>query len=160
MLNLTVGIHEITLFIEDSEGNESENDSKVIVRGSGTPVISRLVPRVGSTAGGEDLIIIGQHFAGTTGVSFGTTFLNGTDIQVLNDTAIAVVTPLSNLALRVDVNVINDNIMDSVSRSSSYRYVLNGVQIDFRGINLIENFFQPVTVEFGPDRALCAYCFK
>lgn len=158
VLNLTVGVHDVTLHITDAGGNEDFNDCKVVVRGSGIPVISTLIPVAGSTTGGEDLTIFGQHFTGATAVRFGEYYLNGTEVRVLNDTAITLVTPQNGFSGTVDVVVINDNLENAESRPRPFQYMLNGVEIDFNTIYLDSGFIaKPVAVEFGPNRILCEF---
>jgi hypothetical protein len=55
------------------------------------PAITSLSPNTGPTSGGTTVTITGTHFTGATEVVFGT--VAGTDLTVVNDTTITVVSP-------------------------------------------------------------------
>jgi hypothetical protein len=72
------------------------------------PVISAIVPDWGPLAGGTEVTITGSGFSagGTPTVTFGDN--DGTDVNVVSDTELTVVTPNGPHA-QVDVTVSNDN---------------------------------------------------
>jgi IPT/TIG domain-containing protein len=74
--NLTTGQYSATIKFTSNGGNASA-DVKLIVVSTPTPengpVVTRISPKSGPTAGGTSIIITGTGFTGATGVSFGST---------------------------------------------------------------------------------------
>jgi IPT/TIG domain/Malectin domain len=150
-LDLTVGVHQITLYIRDSNGNEAEDTTTVTVFPSEYPSILSLSVNSGGTAGGTEVIITGSGFASATTVQFGVVQLIGGGFTILSNTAIRVVSPASAVAVPVPISV-----KTTVGESTPVLFTYVGsVQIGFAS-GKIADVQQPTSIAFGPDGKL--YC--
>jgi hypothetical protein len=84
-----------------------------------SPVITRVKPAKGSTAGGNTVTITGSYFGGTSAVKFGTTA--ATSFTVVSNTKITAVAP-SHTAGTVDIRITNPYGTSATSTSTKYKY--------------------------------------
>ena len=83
------------------------------------PSVSGLSPATGTTAGGTSVVILGSHFTGATGVSFGS--LAASSFTVNSDTSITAIVPPA-AAATVDVTVTTFAGTSSTSSADHYVY--------------------------------------
>ena len=84
------------------------------------PVITKIKPAKGSTAGGNTVTITGTYFGGTTAVKFGTTA--ATSFTVVSNAKITAVVP-AHASGTVDVRITNPYATSAISASDKYKFL-------------------------------------
>jgi Malectin domain/IPT/TIG domain len=147
-----VGVHTISLTIKDDGGNTDTESTTVSINPFGFPAITSLIPSSGNLTGQYPLMIMGSGFNYTSSqikVMFGTTELTGSQITIINQTAISIVTPSNLLAQAVDVT-IQTPLGTSVPSTFSF---IGSIPLQWQEFKLLD-FFQPTVGRFGPDSKL------
>jgi hypothetical protein len=115
------GTIDITVTTADGTSATSSADHFTYTNVSGSaPTVTAVSPSSGSTAGGMSVTITGTNFAGTTGVSFGTTAASS---FVVNSTAqITAVVPAKS-AGTYDITVTTNNGTSATSSVDQFTYL-------------------------------------
>ena len=86
------------------------------------PIVTAISPTSGRTLGGETVTVSGTGFTGTTKVTLGS--IPATNLTVVNDTTITVVTPPQTSGGAVDVMVTTPAGSSQTSPADKYTYVV------------------------------------
>jgi len=151
-LTLPVGEHAISVTVIDDQGNESTEATVATVMPFGYPAVTSVSPSTGSIVGGDTVTITGSGFnylPSQITVHFGLADLTGSDIEIVDQFTINVLSPPTVVGAPVQVSVETPL---AESNAESFTYVA-GVPILFNS-SLLSEFDSPTVVKFGPDRNL------
>ncbi len=119
--NLTAGQHSATINFTSNGGNASA-DVTLIVLSTPTPengpMVTRISPKSGPTAGGTSITITGAGFTCATGVSFGS--MAATNFTIVSDTQITVTSPTGSGIVDVTVTIPGSTSVSSQADQFSY----------------------------------------
>jgi IPT/TIG domain len=152
----TVGVHYITLVVEDSGGQLSTDSTTVTVLPATTPDIADLIPNAGDIVGGYAVEIVGSGFdsvdpANIT-VNFNGVPLTGTQILSIDSNTIIVMAPPTTLPMTAPVTVSTPT---ATSAPKAFTYTDSSLpNVTFTQGNVFEGIEGPTAVAFGPDRKL------
>lgn len=153
-LELPVGVHDVTLEVEDTGGYSSLDYTKVTVRAFGYPDIAWIWPEMGDVAGGEKLEIGGSGFTYSSEnmtIYIGSKALSYSDIIVVSDEKIEVKSLPSGSAGIVDISV---KTPVGASTPVPYTYIDNNLPpIKFTS-GFVDGIKSPTCLAFGPDGRL------
>jgi|GEM_PF-710395 len=109
----------VTTLAGTSSTSSADHFTFTNVTGS-APTVTAVSPNSGSTAGGMSVIITGTNFAGTTGVSFGTTAATS---FIVNSAGQITATAPAKAAGTYDITVTTNNGTSSTSSADQFTYV-------------------------------------
>lgn len=148
-LNLTVGVHDVTLTIVDTSGSISSDPTVITVKQKGFPELFVLTPASGGIAGGTSVTINGQDIGTATAVKFGRVLIPASQFTVIDLSTIVVTSPLAAVGVPVQVAVVTPI---GESKPVPFTYV-SSVPIEFE-IRELLSVPKPTAVAFGPDGKL------
>jgi len=145
---LPPGIHTLTLFVKDDDGNESAESTSVTVLTSEYPAVQSISPASGNVGGGDFITIQGSGFtfaASATVVHFGDISLSSTDISIVDSNTITLSSPITTVATTYYVAVSTPL---GKSNALGFTYI-DKSPIAFTEKKVID-IYSPTTVAFGP----------
>ncbi len=146
---LSTGSHDVSLYVEDSAGNNDLFFTVIEVLEGGFPQINSISPNQGSLGGGTQVTINGSGFTGVQSVKFGSKSVTG--VTVVSANQIKVTSPSSSVGgSQVQVSVVT-NKGESNSKTFTYQ---GAVSIDFSVQNLLD-FQSPACVRCELVIATC-----
>lgn len=151
---LTVGEHIVNLRVEDDQGNVSDEVTTISVLPKGFPVVSAAAPNSGQVEGNTLVTISGSgldHPASSITVTFGTETVPTSNVFVVDDSTLQVLSPPYTVAIPVDVTVTTPI---GTSNSVKFTYISGNVEIAFSTGDVLAGIPGPTAVAFGPNGKL------
>ena len=150
---LPVGIHTVTLEVEDGAGNIASDVTTITVANGSVPNIVSLSPSEGDLAGGTLVTINGSGFtasAAQTIVHFGGTQLTGGQLTIIDQNTIEVFSPAGAGTVGVSVQT-----PAGISTGANYTYIDPSLPpVQFITGTVVQGITGPTTLAFGPDKRL------